>query len=111
MVEYKRLLFLRKNTTLDLVNYIKVKKLRREAEETQFLINKLENCQLGVDYSKADEYEYEKRFSIWMANLYTLWTKHGDGLDLFDYALIALDQNISIEEEEKYERIHKQRIK
>lgn len=111
MVEYKRLLFLRKNTTLDLVNYIKVKKLRREAEETQFLINKLENCQLGVDYSKADEYEFNKRFQIWMYDLYSLWKKHSEGLDLFDFAQIALDQNINMEEEEKYERVHKQRIK
>ncbi len=99
MIDDKRLDFLRRNTMLSFIDKMKVDKLRALAVKRKKLIDKLELCDCEVDYKEANEYEYNKRFYLWMCSLYRLWSKHNDGLDLIDFANVVIDQNLSEEME------------
>lgn len=46
-----------------------------------------------------------------MHSLTGLWNKHGDGLDLYDFAQIALDENFNKEKEELNNEIVRERTK
>ena len=65
MTDFEFLLLLRENTILDPISYLKVRKLRKLAEDYQIVINSKEHCNLGVDYSKANELETKLRYKIW----------------------------------------------
>lgn len=111
IMDYEKLYFLRKHTLLNPIDFIKISRMKAQAEKTQILINKLENCQIGVDFREADEYEYNARFKVWMHNLIYLWSKHSEGLDLYDFANLAIDQNLKKEKEELNNGSIRQRIK
>ena len=111
MIDYKRFYYLRNHTRMDLIDFVKVQAMRYDARVKQAVINEKEHCHIGVDYSMADAYEYNVRFRIWMRNLYELWKKHSDGLDLLDFSYIFLDQNIQREKEELENAIIRQRVK
>ena len=60
-VDYKKLEILRKKTRLTILEKIKILKMKWEAEDNTRIINQKEHCHLGVDFSEADAYEYERR--------------------------------------------------
>lgn len=112
-MNYKKLYFLQEHTHLNPIDYIRIKYMKYEAEKTQRLINEIENCQIGVDFKPADEYEYYCRFKSWMlsCDMMKLWSKHSEELDLYDFANLVIDQNLEREEEELNNGIVRQRIK
>ncbi len=94
-MHYYDLVYLRHEARLNLIEWIKVKKLRCLAEETQRLINQKERCQVGVDYKEADQLEYQFRFRKFEREMIPLWIQHGDGLGLdeFSYKIIQDNKN------------------
>ena len=60
---YKNLEELRKNTRLNLIEKLKLIKLRNQAIDDWNTINRVEHCHLGVDFREADQFEFEKRLS------------------------------------------------
>ena len=111
MVDYEQLYFLRKYAHLNVIDFIKVRNLRKIANETQLLINRLENCQIGVDYKEADEFEFNARFNTWMHDNIGFWMEYSDGMSLEDFAWKLLNDSISAQKEENNERHIRQRIK
>ena len=111
MIDYEKLYYLRRHTFMNPVDFVRLKMMHYDANRTQQIINKYENCQVGVDDSQADEFEFNSRFKTWMYMLEDLWKFKGEGLDLFDFACKALDDSISAEKEGNYERNFRQRIK
>ena len=90
MTDFEFLLLLRENTILDPISYLKVRKLRKLAEDYQIVINSKEHCNLGVDYSKANELETELRYKIWYDKTRASWLRYGDGQDNDEFALRLL---------------------
>ena len=73
-VDYFKLYDLRKKTRLNLIEKLKLIKLRNLeklkvakmkyiAEKTTKVLNEKEHCHLGVDFREADQFEFEKRLS------------------------------------------------
>ena len=91
--DYKTLMLLRQNTFLDPISYFKILKERRYAEEYQVVMNKIERCSLGVDYSKADALEANLRFKIWCEKVFPLWYKYGRQEEIESFAERVLFQN------------------
>lgn len=60
---YKNLEELRKKTRLNLIEKLKVAKMKYIAEKTTKVLNEKEHCHLGVDFREADQFEFEKRLS------------------------------------------------
>ncbi len=60
-VNYKELEQLRKKTRLNILEILKISKMKFEAEQNTKLLNQKEHCHLGVDWSEADAYEYTRR--------------------------------------------------
>ena len=104
MIDYNKLYYLRKHTVISLVDKLKIQKLKAEASKYSKLINKMEHCNIGVNFRDADTYEYSRRFSDWMIKVFPLWKNHNDGMDLFTFSEEVLDQAIERERNEAYER-------
>ena len=104
--DYKTLELLRDHTTLDPISYLKVLKERRIANETQYIINQLEHCQLGVDYSKANQLEAWLRFKVWCSDVLSVWHEFGGSQELNEFALRLLYQ----QEERKKKRVFQKRV-
>ena len=62
-VDYFKLYDLRKKTRLNLIEKLKLMKLRNQAIDDWNTINRVEHCHLGVDFREADQFEFEKRLS------------------------------------------------
>ncbi len=92
-MDYEYLAFLRKNTYLSIREKIKVQKLREDAIVYQCTMNRLENCMLGADFSKADNLEYQFRFKRFAEDLIPDWADHGDGLSLEAFAEKVIRDN------------------
>ena len=60
---YKNLEELRKKTRLNLIEKLKVAKMKYIAEKTTKVLNEKEHCHLGVDFREADQYKIKKRLS------------------------------------------------
>lgn len=60
---YKNLEELRKKTRLNLIEKLKIAKMKYIAEKTTKVLNEKEHCHLGVDFKEADQFEFEKRLS------------------------------------------------
>ena len=86
--------FLRKNTVLGPINYIKVLKARKCCENFRKWYLEMENELLELDYTIALEYEFELRFDEWKDSLYPDWLKYGDGRELLDFAVVVMKQNM-----------------
>jgi hypothetical protein len=63
-IDYLELYDLRKNTRLNIIDKLKIMRMRAKEEKRRNLINKLEHCNIGVDFREADLFEYEKRKAI-----------------------------------------------
>ena len=91
--DFKTLELLRDYTYLDPISYFKVKELRDDALEYQQTINILENCQLGVDYSTANQLEARLRFEVWKRNIKSIWLNNSPETDFDLFALDYLMNN------------------
>ena len=92
-MDYKELDYLRKNSRLSILEKRKVNKLRKEAMERQYIINKINHCMLGADFSEAENLEYDLRMRRYALDLYPLWAKYGDGMGLYDFACRVVREN------------------
>ncbi|MBQ3307001.1 MAG: hypothetical protein IJG68_02280 [Bacilli bacterium] len=90
LFDYDTLVLLRKNTKLNPINLIKISNERTKAVEYQQFFNKVENAQLGVDYSVAEQLEAELRFKVWKKIVLPYWIKFSNGIELDEYALDLL---------------------
>ena len=88
--DYDTLVLLRKNTKLSPIALIKISDERRNAVEFQQLFNKIENDQIEVDYSTAEQLEANLRFKVWKKNILSYWLKFSNGRELDEYALDLL---------------------
>ena len=88
--DYEFLSLLRKYTILDPISYMKVRKERKLAEDTTYIINKKEHCHLGVDYTKANELETFLRYRSWVRSVFPMWREFGNGESLEEYATEVL---------------------
>ncbi len=95
---YELLKLLRKNTILSPIAYFKILKERELAEDYQSIINKLEHCYLGVDYSKAEELELNLRFKSWFNKVLGIWYKYDRQSDPYEFAVGLLLENEDEEE-------------
>ena len=111
MLDYIKLEYLRSHTIINPIDKLKIHKMKAEAIKDANIINEAENCNIGVDFKKADFYEYAKRFNAWIEKVLSAWKENTEGLSLVDYANIALDKAILKEREEVYERQIKWRTK
>ena len=91
--DYETLKLLRKKTILNPIAYIKVLKARQLADVYQRVINQVEHCDIGVDYSKANELEYNLRFKSWMNCIMPTWYKYASNQDLYDFSYDMLMQS------------------
>ena len=83
---YKKLNYLRKTVTLKPSEYIKVAKARKSAMRLTELYNKHEKRDLiGVDYSVADQLEYELRMKTYERIMYKMWVSYGKNELLRDF--------------------------
>lgn len=89
-MEYKELEYLRKHTFINPFKKMKVLALREDAEEMAALMRKVENYNPGIDYSKADELEYEYRMQSWARSLLYLWIEYGGTQCLDEFAFDML---------------------
>ena len=90
--KYSTLLTLRDNTRLDPVSYFKVAVERERAKERQKIINKVERCQIGVDFSAADQLEANLRFMAWKRKIFYFWYENYSDVDFEEFALDWLNQ-------------------
>ncbi len=89
-MEYKELEYLRKHTFINPFKKMKVVALREDAEQYAAMMRKFEKCNPGIDYSEADELEYEYRFRSWARSLLYLWIEYGWNQCLDEFALEML---------------------
>lgn len=98
-LDHNALEFLRENTKLGPIASLKVQKARKDAYEYRDLYMKYEpNDLIEVDFSTADELEYQLRFKAWEKSLERNWKQYGDGLGLSEFAEIVLQQHLASEE-------------
>ena len=102
--DIRTLYLLRENTYLDPISYFKVQGLRQDAREYQAMINYLENCQIGVDYSKANKLEAELRFNEWKKVVKRYWNQNS-GVTLDDFAIDLLKQRQGKEKQNVLKRM------
>jgi len=93
----RKLDFLRKNTILGPFAILKIDKLRKESEEFRKWYLKMEGELIDIDYSMADNLEYDLRFRVWENGLARDWMKYGDGLGLSEFADLIMVQNMGNE--------------
>lgn len=86
--------FLKANTTLGPISLLKINKMKRELDKARDWYLKMEGELLASDYSLADELEYELRMRAWENKVASMWKKNPDGLSLFEFAEMIIEQNI-----------------
>ena len=89
--DYKTLVFLRKNTTLDPISYFKVVKERNVAIKTQKIMNNTEHCDAGIDFTEADQLEAELRYQKWRLKVVGAWIDDYRSIDFEEFAWNALE--------------------
>ena len=98
-MKHEYLEFLRENTLLTPVSKLKVMNARRQAEKFRELyvtLNPSDN--IGVDYSIADELEYQYRLISLQKRLEKGWKKYAlvenDGLGLLEFTESYIEQKV-----------------
>lgn len=89
-MEYKELEYLRRHTFINPIKKLKVLALRDEAEAYQAMMEEFENYHPGIDYSQADELEYEYRMQSWTRSLIYFWIEYGGSQSLDEFAVDML---------------------
>ena len=87
--------FLRKNTVISPISLLKYKREQLIAKSKQKEYYKAEGERLEIDFSKADEVEYNLRLKAWEKSCYNDWKINGDGRDLSEYAMEIITQRIN----------------
>ena len=103
---YERLEALREITKLNPVAYAKVVKARHDADKFRDLYMKYEpNDQIGVDYTIANELEYELRFRALENGVEKQWKQYlgveDDGYGLEDWAEDVLSEHMKNNEQNR----------
>ena len=111
MIDYNKLCYLRKNTIINPLDMLKIENMKIQAERDTAIINKVEHCHLGVDYSLADEFEYSVRFNNWMKKNIYYWVESGSKQNLLDFFNELLTAFTCEERKEVENEIIRQRIK
>ena len=93
-LNYRKLDYLRNNTFIGPVAALKIANARKKAEKYAEWYQKMEHEQLGVDYTLADELEYQIRFDAYQRGWEKAWKQYGDGIGLREFADDALEQAI-----------------
>lgn len=87
---YETLLKLKKKTLLGLVSLLRVSIEREKAERMQLAVNKLTHSAFSIDYSDADNLEFDLRFKAWKEKNTKLYLKYGINQSLDDFSLDLL---------------------
>lgn len=74
----EELTFLRGNTKLGPISLLKITNLKK------------------IDYSAADELEFELRLRSWENGLSRIWKQNPDGLSLSEFAEMVMKQQINV---------------
>lgn len=88
--DYETLLKLKKNTLLGLISLLRISIEKEKAERIQLAVNKLSHSTFSIDYSKADNLEFELRFKAWKEKNGALYLKYGTTQNLDDFSLDLL---------------------
>lgn len=91
--DYETLKLLREYTVLDPISYFKVTTERERANRNQQIINKVEHCCLGADFTKANNLEIDLRFKIWKRKVFIIWNDSYSHMGLNEFALDYLYHN------------------
>ena len=89
---YERLDYLRRNTKLNIKDYLKILKLRLEAEKRQKI-----NNQVYANYQEANLLEFLLRMKIWEKSYNKIWQINKPKMSLEQYSLLALNNLINEE--------------
>ncbi len=89
--KYETLALLRENTLLDPISYLKVLKERKRAINHQNIINEKEHCNIPIDFSKANQLEYDLRFNAWKKKIGDYWLEYHNNIDLDEFATYYLN--------------------
>ena len=95
--DYEKLAFLRKNTRLGLIAYLKISKLKAEAVKLEEMCRREEKEYNGIDYSDAENLEFKLRMKTWKRSLIDAWVEIGDGLGLDEFSDMVLSQHLKKE--------------
>ncbi len=105
----EQLEILREETKLNPIDYLKVLKERKAAEQSRDVYIKYEpNDIIGTDYSKANALEYNLRMRALENMLEPSWRDYlrveNDGYGLSDYARSYLNQQLAAKNQEQRHR-------
>jgi len=96
MVDHNVLNYLRENTNLNPIDLLKIKKEVIIAKKNRDFYNKNEpNDLIEIDYTIAEQLEYQFRLTAFERSVEKLWLEHGDGLDLSEFAMNIIQQHIN----------------
>ena len=103
-VDYEKLAFLRKNTTLDPISVIKINRLRNKMEKFRMWYYKLEGDLLDIDYSITDEFEYTLRLKAWERKCIPIWNEVKTDIGLFEFSEAVMEENMYKEKTKKIKK-------
>ena len=86
--------FLRGNTILGPISVLKIQIEKGRCEKIRDLYHKAEGELLEVDYSSANELEYELRMRAWENSWAREWNKNPDGLGLAEFAQMIMEEKM-----------------
>ena len=92
----EELTFLRGNTKLGPISLLKINKAKKNAELYRKYILETEHELIEIDYSDADELEFELRLRSWENGLSRTWKQYPDGLSLSEFAEMVMKQQINV---------------
>ena len=90
---YDELAYLRKATMLGPIAMVKIAKARKEAELLRKYFAEVEHENIGLDYSTANELEYNYRRQALQRRIFKDWQQYGDGLDFEEYTDMVIANN------------------
>ena len=94
---YEALKALRKHTNLNLIEKLKIIREKELAEDTQVMINKIERCYIGVDYTEAEMLEFSYRLKSWYKKSKALYAEYGNNRDFYEFSNDMLNRIIESE--------------
>ena len=100
-VNKEELEFLRENTKLGIIGRIKIKNAIDVQDRFHILFYRMKGELIDFDYEPIYELEYELRFKVWEKMNAPLWKEHPDGLGLYDFSKMVMEQHIENEKSKK----------
>ena len=90
--DYSTLLLLRKNARLDPISFFKVVDEREAAVDYWRIMKRMENCDIGIDYSRAEQLEANLRFKAWQKKVCGYYLDYKGNLSLEEFAMGLLKE-------------------